>query len=178
MGCGHSKINLPTVPVLGLCDSGKTSIIFYISNKKFKSFRQTLSVQATTVTCNGKKVELLDVPGRSCSYWSRYYSRSLGIIFVVDGSNPDETDLFVEYVRLALNNSEVQKMPLLIYINKVDDSDGQKVQELLSTKLDLEHKNINMQFSVCDPQTGKGIMESFNWLIGTSDSNTTKAPLI
>lgn len=179
MGCNNSKVIIPSIPVLGLCDSGKTSIIYYISKGKFKNAHQTLSVQTTKVSHNDKKINLLDVPGRDCSYWSRYYSRSSAFIFVVDGANPKETELFIEYAKLALNNINVQKLPILFYINKVNDEEGEKVKETLSSKLDLEHKNLTFQFSICDPKTGKGILEGYNWIIGTQAvSDSTKTPLL
>ena len=181
MGCNYSKENLPSIPVLGLIDAGKTSIIYYILHKTFRNVHQTLDTQTSTASYKGQKVNLLDVPGRDCSYWSRYYSNSIGIIFVVDGTNKTDTDLFIEYVRLALTNNEVQKVPILFYINKCTEEEGNKIQELLKEKLQLNQKNIKFSCINCNPKTGHGIFDGFEWLMNNITENnpkTSKTPLI
>ena len=157
---------LPTLTFLGLCDSGKSTIIAYIEHRAFRLTHPTLGFERTTLIYQDKRVEVWDVSGRDCSYWSRYYYSSSGIVFVVDGTNLKDMDLFVEYARLALANKEVQKTPILIYINKVWDEENQNICQTLSNKLELQTRNLNIRIQPCDPKIGKGVIEGFNWLMG------------
>lgn len=169
MGCSESCSSgqeLPALAFLGLCDAGKSTIIGYIQHKTFRLTHPTLGAEMNSVVYRDMRFEVWDVSGRDCSYWSRYYQFAVAIVFVVDGQNKEDLDLFVEYAKLALANLNVQKNPILVYINKVNEEEGTAVCNTLKEKLDISHKNLNINFQICDPKTGKGVMDGFDWIMG------------
>lgn len=163
--CGCCEEKLPAVTFLGLCDAGKTTIIAYLEHHAFRITHPTLGFDRSDVVYQDKRVDIWDVSGRDCAYWSRYYYSSSGIIFVVDGTNLKDADLFVEYARLALANKEVQKVPILIFVNKLWGEENEQFCLSLATKLELNQRNLNVKIQLCDPKLGKGIFEGFNWMM-------------
>lgn len=149
----------------GLCDSGKTTIVNYIEHSAYRLAHPTLGVQISTAIYQDQRVEIWDVSGRDCAYWSKYYSVAHGIIFVIDGTKLDELDSFLEYTKGALENKIVQQLPLLIYINKIWETDENNIESTLETRLELKSKGLNYKIQRCDPKIGKGVMDGYNWIM-------------
>lgn len=164
MGCCISHQDLPALAFLGLCDSGKSTIIAYIQHHVFRLTHPTLGVQISTAVYQDRRVEIWDVSGRDCSYWSRYYNYASGIVFVVDASNEKDLETFVDYAKQALENKDVQKIPILIYMNKLEPENNDNFTHILSEKLDLSTKDLCINLVACDPKNGKGITEGFKWI--------------
>jgi small GTP-binding protein len=163
--CSCFEETNPTVTFLGLCDSGKTTIIEYIEHRAFRLTHPTLGFERSNVVYQDKRVDIWDVSGRDCAYWSRYYYSSSGIVFVLDGTNLKDVDLFVEYVKLALANKVVQKVPILIFVNKIWGEENEPFCQTLAAKLELKQRDLNVKIQMCDPKIGKGVSEGFSWIM-------------
>ncbi|EAX94696.1 ADP-ribosylation factor, putative [Trichomonas vaginalis G3] len=168
MGCFNSccKPHSNALLFLGLCDSGKTTIASYIEHSAFRVSHPTLGVQITNAVYQDQRVEIWDVSGRDVAYWSRYYSIASGIIFVIDGLNLNDLDLILQYMTQSLARPDVRHLPILIYCNKIWDSDPNNVKHIIEAKLELNNRGLNYQIQPCDPKIGKGVLEGFYWLMG------------
>ncbi|EAX89903.1 small GTP-binding protein, putative [Trichomonas vaginalis G3] len=165
MGCFNSTAQLPALAFLGLCDSGKSTIIAYIEHQVFRLTHPTLGVEISTAIFQDQRVEIWDVSGRDCSYWSKYYNSASGIVFVVDSSNEKDFNSFIDHAKQTLSNPIVQKLPVLIYVNRSQPDTLEKFKEELTEKLELKQSGITYQLMPCDPKTGKGVNEGFDWIM-------------
>ena len=155
----------PSIVFLGLCDSGKSSIIAYIEYKAFRLTHPTLGVSISSSVYEDSRVEIWDVSGRDCSFWSKYYAFPSGMAFVIDGLREDLLDTFVSHAKNALENDHVQTIPILIYINRYH-GDGTEIVNNIKDKLDLNLRpGLCIHFQLCDVKSGKGVLEGYNWLM-------------
>lgn len=94
MGC-KSSITKPhqntlrycKLVLLGLDNSGKTSILDIISNRK-GDIIPSIGVSPTTLVYNDScNLVVLDVPGSITQQWAKYIDKAEAIIFVIDCSD-------------------------------------------------------------------------------------------
>ena len=50
--------------------------------------------------------------------WSRYYEETNGVVFVVDGADPDRFEEARESIDRCLEDEKLAKLPMLILLNK------------------------------------------------------------
>jgi len=123
--------------VVGLDNSGKSSVISHMKNKcnnNKKNKASTEAVEAEVVPTVGLRREefckgsfnftIIDMSGQSRyrELWNSYYSEVDGVIFVLDSTDKirmcvskNEMDMMLEHEDMARRN-----IPLLFYVNKMD----------------------------------------------------------
>lgn len=131
MGCiiSHSEddksVSVPEkrklkIVMIGLEQSGKTSLLYYLKNGQFTPTQPTVGLNVETIPYQNKLYLLFDVGGKVRSLWSHYYDSLDAIIFVVDAS--DKSKLYTVRDELVLLNQqlEFQNVVVLIYFSKWD----------------------------------------------------------
>ena len=159
--CGES---LPSIVFLGLCDSGKTSIVEYIEYHTFRLTHPTLGVKVSTAIYQDKRIEIWDVSGRDSLFWSNYYHSSSGIVFVLDCSNPSLFDQFFELTNKVLDDKTLEKIPILIYINRILENENEIIN-LLNEKLNIKERINTLKIQISEVKNGLVINEGFNCLM-------------
>ncbi|XP_062594396.1 uncharacterized protein LOC134255848 [Saccostrea cucullata] len=122
MGNSSAKRQPVRILVLGLYDSGKTSILHY--SKLGEVVTTTPMIGFTVETLINKRLILTgwDVGGRDKirPLYRHYYSNNDALIFVVDSSDEDELERAKEELMRHLSETELQNMPLAIAFHKWD----------------------------------------------------------
>jgi len=123
MGCFLStqKTEL-TILILGLSDSGKTSIFNVLQNYTNRETTPTYGFDFGVISNGNYNIKICDLPGNINyrSIWKNYYSEAYGIIYVCDVTNKEaqqETEKLFFEIR---NHGLVIDKPFVIYLNKFD----------------------------------------------------------
>ncbi|KAJ0398892.1 hypothetical protein ATCC90586_005251 [Pythium insidiosum] len=115
--------------IVGLDDAGKTTILEQLKGIFGKKPGIPLDKIPPTVGLNLARVDIRrcrvicwDLGGqeRLRVIWSKYYSESHGIVFVVDSANEQRLDEAKQTLQTLLSHAELADIPLLLLANKKD----------------------------------------------------------
>lgn len=133
--------------LLGPSDSGKTTIVKSLLafqklqkgkpekfSRNFCEFDElpyvipTVGTNVTTIPIARKSAEIQEVGGCMVPIWKSYFDVANAIVFVIDASNPQK--ISSASVQLKEVIGSVQKMPILVLLNKTDISTKTGIIEL------------------------------------------------
>lgn len=176
------------VLILGLDNSGKTTFLEQSKCNFNKNYKQMdLSRIASTVGLNVGKIEtngvilsFWDLGGQKelQLLWDKYFMEAHGIIWVVDSSDRARLDESVESFNNIIKNPLLNNLPLLFIINKQDNLNAMKPDEVLQAF----HKSLELiggrRFLTIPASAlkGSGINESIRW-IGEQVKLSPKPPI-
>lgn len=109
------------VLVLGLDGAGKTSLLHCLATGSLEQdMRPTQGLNAVSINREDMHVEFLEIGGKEelRSYWPRYMSKALLLVFVVDSSNPQLFPLAKKHLHELLASDP--RLPLMVLANKQD----------------------------------------------------------
>ncbi|XP_075261007.1 ADP-ribosylation factor-like protein 6 isoform X1 [Convolutriloba macropyga] len=173
-GSGSTSKPKTSLLILGLDNSGKTTIINSLlpQGQKDIDIVPTIgfAVQRIRFPGSGITASCIDMSGSSKyrDLWSKYFSETDGIIFVVDGSDElrlavakDEFDMIISSPAI-----KTRKVPILVLSNKKDVR-GHKTAAEVSKILELTSLKTN-NWNICDSNalSGDGLNEGFSWISG------------
>lgn len=170
MGCGSSQdvgLGENTIPitVLGLPDTGKTSIIEFLADDYHPD--------DPPVSCNGIVQRTVIVHQKSylffdtCGYtshsdeWIQCIDKSEAIILVFDPMVIDSAKIHVQaLVEIIAEPLKSKKIPILIIINKSkDDTTTENIEELIHTNL----PDANTHYSLIK-KINEEVFSAFEWI--------------
>ncbi|KAJ0394072.1 hypothetical protein P43SY_010111 [Pythium insidiosum] len=159
--------------IVGLDDAGKTTILEQLKGIFGKKPGIPLDKIPPTVGLNLARVDIRrcrvicwDLGGqeRLRVIWSKYYSESHGIVFVVDSANEQRLDEAKQTLQTLLSHAELADIPLLLLANKKDLENAHSV-EAIRDRMDIEgHSGPLAAHSTC-ALTREGIEVAMNWLV-------------
>lgn len=176
------------VLILGLDNSGKTTFLEHSKCNFNKNHKQIdLSRIASTVGLNMGKIEtngvilsFWDLGGQKelQLLWDKYFLEAHGIIWVVDSSDRTRLNESVEAFNNIIKNPLLNQLPLLFVINKQDNPNAMKPDELMqafheSLEMIGERRFLTIPASALK---GDGINESIRW-IGEQVKLSLKPPI-
>jgi len=90
--------------VLGLDNSGKTTILKALSEEDISTIMPTQGFNIKSLTQDGFKLNVWDIGGQKAirPYWKNYYENTDGIVFVVDSSDEERINECVEELNALL----------------------------------------------------------------------------
>lgn len=158
---------------LGLDYAGKTTIIKKVSTGSFSDeTKRTLgmNVDEFSVSSGTSSVKFIswDIGGQVTfrqALWNSYMSGSMGIVYVVDSSDPSRFEEAREELwKFIIDNTEVDDIPMLILANKQDVPHSRNAGEI-ARALDL-HKVTNHSYAIfpCSAKTAFNLEEALEWL--------------
>lgn len=150
--------------VLGLDNAGKTTILHKVFEKPIDSVEPTFGYKMHRIPYKSFDLLVLDVGGQSLfrEYWSNYYEKVDGVVFVFDSSDGRS---FVEYVGGI--RSVLVGTPILIFANKCDLNPTFEASSLGTDFCEfLEGGSIRLVR--CCGITGEGVETGFDWIIQES----------
>ena len=158
--------------VIGLDNSGKTTIINYLKAKKGSptsyEVTPTVGFQVEEFASNNIKFTVYDMSGqgRYRSLWEQYYSDAQAIIYVLDSTDKLRMCVAKEELWSLLGNEAIKSktIPVLFFANKIDIP-GSLTPDQCMDELDL-YKIREKPWHIISSNAlnGAGIQDGIRWL--------------
>ncbi|KAK3017145.1 hypothetical protein RJ639_007820 [Escallonia herrerae] len=164
--------------MVGLDNSGKTTIVLKINGEDTSVISPTLGFNIKTIAYNKYTLNIWDVGGQRTirSYWRNYFEQTDGLVWVVDSSDLRRLDDCKFELDNLLKEERLSGASLLILANKQDIQGALSPDEitkaswysiLLLQVLNLEAMDKTRHWRIvgCSAYTGEGLLEGFDWLV-------------
>ena len=150
--------------LIGLDNSGKTTILNFVKSKKFIETEPTIGLNIETIRIKNFEFLIFDVGGRIRSLWNHYYENLSAIIFVIDST--DRARLWETRLELIKINEELkfQSIPALIFYNKQDLNNSGEFSEVIDSTGIKEIMDLDVIVQKCSGKTGEGLYEGLEKL--------------
>ncbi|KAL7540186.1 hypothetical protein ACHAXR_009921 [Thalassiosira sp. AJA248-18] len=153
--------------VLGLDNSGKTTILKQLGNESINEVMPTQGFNVKSLVQNSFKLNVWDIGGQKSirPYWRNYFDRTDALIYVIDSSDSrrmEETSLELDQL---LNEEKLNGVPLLIFANKQDLLNALSADEIRDG---LNLKNVRQRewtIQACSSKSGEGLEDGFQWVM-------------
>ncbi|XP_015576290.1 ADP-ribosylation factor-like protein 2 isoform X1 [Ricinus communis] len=164
--------------MVGLDNSGKTTIVLKINGEDTSVISPTLGFNIKTITYQKSEfgyllfgrytLNIWDVGGQRTirSYWRNYFEQTDGLVWVVDSSDLRRLDDCKMELDNLLKEERLSGASLLIFANK-QDIKGALTPEEIAKVLNLENMDKTRHWKImgCSAYTGEGLLEGFDWLV-------------
>ncbi|CAK70200.1 unnamed protein product (macronuclear) [Paramecium tetraurelia] len=154
------------VLVVGLDNSGKTSIINALKNEKNATVAPTVGFNKDSVEKFNLNFQFSDMSGQNQyrGMWEQYATKIDGLIFVIDSSDKIRFGIALDEFKLLLETPGFSKdLPILVYANKQDSPDAQNPQFFIDYLELKQYKNPSQCFAG-SAKTGVGLDQGLEWL--------------
>lgn len=161
------------VVFLGLENAGKSSLLVRLKHNRFSQMDPTVSVHSEEIEVGRVKFKAFDMGGHDVArkIWENYFLYSGSIIYMVDSSHIESLEKSREELWKILGDERVEKIPILVFGNKIDKKGALSEEELKEAlgidKESLEKhglKNRKLELFMCSVALNSGILEGFKWL--------------
>lgn len=165
-----SKKKDASILVVGLDNSGKSSIINHLKNPDLKaiSISPTVGFNAEKFIIKSLSFTAYDMSGqgRYRNLWEHYYREVDAIVFVVDSADKMRFVVSKEELFSMLTHPDLKtkSLPILVFANKTDIKGACSTNEI---KKDLELDRISnktWRIFESNASNGNGIEAGFEWL--------------
>lgn len=169
-------VSAPHLPVtiIGLQNSGKTTLLRWLVEGKFRRPAPTIGVEFETANIYGLHCTVFDVSGQEAfreNLWKRYVQSSVGLIYMFDSTDPklieESKSWYWKMVNEWMSGLGSDKC-ILFLANKADLKNSMKLDVIID-KLELEkmaqYPNITFQIFKVSIKTGKNLELAIKWLI-------------
>merc|ERR1719380_403380 len=114
--------NEAAILVLGLDNSGKTTILKQMSNESIENIMPTQGFNVKSLVHEGFKLNVWDIGGQKTirPYWSNYFESSDVLCYVIDSSDRRRLEESGNELAELLAEDKLGGVPLLVYANKQD----------------------------------------------------------
>ncbi|KAK3435261.1 hypothetical protein EUGRSUZ_D02615 [Eucalyptus grandis] len=154
--------------MVGLDNSGKTTIVLKINGEDTSVISPTLGFNIKTITYQKYTLNIWDVGGQKTirSYWRNYFEQTDGLIWVVDSSDLRRLDDCKMELDNLLKEERLSGASLLIFANKQDIKGALTPAEIAKVlNLEAMDKTRHWEIVGCSAYTGEGLLEGFDWLV-------------
>ncbi|XP_022685384.1 ADP-ribosylation factor-like protein 2 [Setaria italica] len=145
--------------MVGLDNSGKTTIVLKINGEDTSVISPTLGFNIKTIKYHKYSLNIWDVGGQKTirSYWRNYFEQTDGLVWVVDSSDVRRLD----DCRAELHN--LLKEEVYFYSCTV----GRLTRLPSFQVLNLEVMDGSRHWKIvgCSAYTGEGLLDGFDWLV-------------
>lgn len=106
--------------VLGLDNSGKTTILKALSHEEIQNVMPTQGFNVKTLQSGNFKFNVWDLGGQKAirAHWKNYYEKLDCLIYVIDSSDRVRLDECGEELQKLLEEDKLAGVPVLIFANK------------------------------------------------------------
>eukprot|EP00397_Hematodinium_sp_SG-2012_P050574 GEMP01058850.1.p1 GENE.GEMP01058850.1~~GEMP01058850.1.p1 ORF type:complete len:180 (+),score=35.50 GEMP01058850.1:203-742(+) len=155
--------------VLGLDNSGKTTILKKLSEEDITHIMPTQGFNIKSLVHEGFKLNVWDIGGQKTirPYWSNYFESTDALVFVIDSSDRRRLEECGSELNELLQEDKLGGIPLLVMANKQDLLHAKPAAEI-SDALSL-HNIRDRQWTIqaCSAKTGEGLQDGMEWLVST-----------
>uniref|UniRef100_A0A7S2V202 ADP-ribosylation factor-like protein 6 n=1 Tax=Fibrocapsa japonica TaxID=94617 RepID=A0A7S2V202_9STRA len=156
--------------IVGLDNSGKTTLINHIKPKKATTFEVTPTVgfQVEEFSKNNLNFTIFDMSGqaRYRSLWEHYYRDVQAIMFVLDSTDRIRLCVAKDELETMMAHEDVSStnIPILFFANKMDLPGAMTPLDCMQ---ELELENVGdkpWHITASNALTGEGVDEGITWL--------------
>jgi len=167
--------------VIGLDNSGKTTLINYLKPKKAVSSAETvptIGLNTEEFAKNGVQFTAFDMSGqnRYRNLWEHYFKDAEAIVFVVDSTDrirfvvaKNELDAILESPELSK-----RKVPVLFFANKMDMPAAATPMEVVQALSLDQLQDRPWTIAPSNALSGHGVEEGMTWLVKTVKARRTE----
>ena len=145
--------------VLGLDNSGKTTILKKLSDEDITHIMPTQGFNIKSLMRDGFKLNVWDIGGQKSirPYWRNYYDQTDALIYVIDSADRRRMEESGVELQSLLDEERLSHVPLMVMANKQDLINALSEQEI-SDQLGLnELRDRVWQILPCSAKTGEGL---------------------
>merc|ERR1712159_647327 len=108
--------------MLGLDNSGKTSILKRLSDEDITHIQPTQGFNIKSLLHEGFKLNVWDIGGQKTirPYWKNYFENTDALIYVVDSSDRRRVEEAADELAELLEEDKLTGIPVLVFANKQD----------------------------------------------------------
>ena len=107
------------VLLVGLENSGKTSILIQLKESQFLDTVPTIGLNVEQIRFRSYSLTMWDVGGQATKLWKHYFDHIDAIIFVVDSvSNDVRLEKSKKEIQKLTKDSALENVPILLMLNK------------------------------------------------------------
>ncbi len=153
--------------VLGLDNSGKTTILKKLSDEDITHIMPTQGFNIKSLMRDGFKLNVWDIGGQKSirPYWRNYYDQTDALIYVIDSADRRRMEESGVELQQLLDEERLSHVPLLVMANKQDLLNALSEEEI-SAELGLfELRDRIWQILPCSAKTGDGLQEAMEWIV-------------
>ncbi|KAI4992401.1 hypothetical protein ZWY2020_051818 [Hordeum vulgare] len=154
--------------MVGLDNSGKTTIVLKINGEDTSVISPTLGFNIKTIQYQKYSLNIWDVGGQKTirSYWRNYFEQTDGLVWVVDSSDVRRLDDCRAELHNLLKEERLAGSSLLVFANKQDIQGALKPDEIAKVlNLEVMNKDRHWKIVGCSAYTGDGLLQGFDWLV-------------
>ncbi|ODV94613.1 hypothetical protein PACTADRAFT_34363 [Pachysolen tannophilus NRRL Y-2460] len=160
------------VLMLGLDNSGKTTIVKSLLGQDVKQVSPTMGFNIETVDYHDYIINIWDVGGQSSlrPFWFNYFEKTDSLIWVIDSLSLERLqENFIEFKKILIEDRLIGSN-FLILLNKIDlIEDKAKIQQLITKIINLlqleEIKNHNWKVLPVSAFTGENLHNGIDWIV-------------
>merc|ERR1712216_983290 len=121
--------------MLGLDNSGKTSILKRLSDEDISTILPTQGFNIKSLLHEGFKLNVWDIGGQKTirPYWKNYFENTDALIYVVDSSDRKRLEEAAAELAELLEEDKLTGIPVLIFANKQDLMNATPADEIVAT---------------------------------------------
>jgi ADP-ribosylation factor-like protein 3 len=163
--------------VLGLDNSGKTTILKKLSEEDITHIMPTQGFNIKSLMQNEFKLNVWDIGGQKSirPYWRNYFDQTDALIYVIDSA--DRVRMQETGVELGqlLEEEKLAGIPLLIFANKIDLLNALQSDDI-SDGLNLSSiRDRTWKIQACSAKTGEGLQDGMEWVVEKIDGSGAAA---
>jgi ADP-ribosylation factor-like protein 3 len=153
--------------VLGLDNSGKTTILKKLSDEDITHIMPTQGFNIKSLMHDGFKLNVWDIGGQKSirPYWRNYFDQTDALIYVIDSADRRRMEETGVELQALLDEERLSHVPLLIMANKQDLLSALSPAEITAELGLNEIRERTWQILACSAKTGDGLSDGMEWIV-------------
>lgn len=172
--------NEARIVVLGLDNSGKTTILKRLSDEDISTIMPTQGFNVKSLVHNGLTLNVWDIGGQKSirPYWRNYFDHTDALVYVIDSTDQkrmEETGIELDQL---VSEEKLENVPILIYANKQDLMNAHDAEEISEGLNLVSITDRPWHIQACSAKTGEGLKDGMEWVMEflNEDSEDSDSP--
>mmetsp|Transcript_7905 Transcript_7905/g.7467 ORF Transcript_7905/g.7467 Transcript_7905/m.7467 type:complete len:181 (+) Transcript_7905:36-578(+) len=153
--------------VLGLDNSGKTTILKRLSDEEISDVTPTQGFNVKSLVQNDVTLNVWDIGGQKTirPYWRNYLDHTDALVYVVDSSDKKRMEETGTELEQLLCEVKLDDVPILIFANKQDLMNAHTAEEISEGLNLVSIKDRAWNIQPCSAKNGDGLKEGMEWIM-------------